>query len=40
MKQFVRVLVVTLALAVASQASAETWTIDPAHTVAGFTPAT
>jgi hypothetical protein len=37
MKQFVRGLVVTLALAVASQASAETWIIDPAHTVAGFT---
>jgi polyisoprenoid-binding protein YceI len=37
MKQLVRVLVVTLALAVASQASAEIWTIDPAHTVAGFT---
>jgi polyisoprenoid-binding protein YceI len=37
MKQLPRVLVVTLALAVASQASAEIWTIDPAHTVAGFT---
>ncbi len=37
MKKFVRVLVVTLSLAVASLASAETWTIDPAHTVAGFT---
>ena len=37
MKQFVRALVLTLALVVASQASAEVWTIDPAHTVAGFT---
>ncbi len=37
MKQFVRLLVVTLALALAAQTSAETWTIDPAHTVAGFT---
>jgi polyisoprenoid-binding protein YceI len=37
MKQLVRALVVTLALAVASQASAEIWTIDPAHTVTGFT---
>ena len=37
MKQFARVLVVALALSVASQASAEIWTIDPAHTVAGFT---
>jgi len=37
MKQCVRVLVVTLALAVASQASAEIWTIDPAHTVSSFT---
>ena len=37
MKQFVRLVVVTLALAVAARASAETWTIDPAHTVAGFT---
>ena len=34
MTQVVRVLVVTLALAVDSQASAEIWTIDPAHTVA------
>jgi len=37
MRQLVRTLVVTLALAVASQASAEIWTIDPVHTVAGFT---
>ena len=37
MKQFARVVVI-LALAVfASQASAEIWVIDPAHTVAGFT---
>jgi polyisoprenoid-binding protein YceI len=37
MKSLVRVLVVTLALAVAAQASAEVWTIDPAHTIASFT---
>jgi polyisoprenoid-binding protein YceI len=37
MKQLVRVLVVILALAVASQASAEIWTIDTAHTVSSFT---
>ena len=37
MKQFVRVLVVTLALAVAAQASAEIWTIDTPHTVSSFT---
>ena len=37
MTQGVRVLVATLVLTAAAPASADTWTIDPAHTVAGFT---
>jgi polyisoprenoid-binding protein YceI len=37
MKPLVRALVVSLALGVASLATAEIWTIDSAHTVAGFT---
>jgi polyisoprenoid-binding protein YceI len=37
MRHLVRALAVSLALAAASPASADTWTIDPAHTVAGFT---
>ena len=37
MKHTLRMLAIALALTVASTASAEVWTIDPAHTVTGFT---
>jgi polyisoprenoid-binding protein YceI len=37
MKHTLRMLAIALALSLASQASAEVWTIDPAHTVTGFT---
>ena len=37
MRHTLRMLAIALALSVASHASAEVWTIDPAHTVTGFT---
>jgi polyisoprenoid-binding protein YceI len=37
MTHTLRMLAIALALSVASPASAEVWTIDPAHTVTGFT---